>query len=685
MRKILLLVASVLLVGTAEAQIKRPQPQAGPMPTVHVQQPKEFKLKNGLHVLVVEDHKLPRVSYTLTVDVPPYAEGDKKGVSSLTSALAGNGTTKTTKDKFNEEIDFLGANISFWNSGASASGLSKYSERILQLMAEGALYPLFTQEDFKTEQENAIEGLKNADKSVTAIASRVENALLWGKNHPNGEFTTEETLRNITLEDVKKNYKDYFVPEKAYLIIVGDVDYKKVKKSVTKLFKNWKKASMPQSNYPEQTNVNKTQINFVDMPNAVQSEIALVNTYHLPLSHPDYFPLLMANQILGGGGEGRLFLNLREEHGWTYGAYSSAGANKYPTRFKATASVRNTVTDSAVVEFMNEIHKIRTTVPTEEELKLAKAKYIGNFVMETQKPGTIASFALRTRTQNLPSNFYESFIQNINKVTPQDVQRVAEKYFLENNLRIVIAGKGADVADALEKLPYDVTYYDRFATQVEKPVFTKPIPEGVTSQTVIENHINAIGGVDKLKAVKSVAIEAIGTFQGMEITRKTISTSNGHFMLSLNGMGMELMKQVVTPTMGYVSNQGQKQDITGDDLKAAQEKTNVAFNELNDLKNADTFELTSIETLNGEDVYVLKKEQNTTYYSVKSGLKVASTESGEVQGQSFEMTSTYGDYEDVKGIKMPHTLSLPLAPGMEVEFKTTSIKIDEGVSDADFK
>ena len=684
MRKILLLVASVLLVGTAEAQIKRPQPQSGPMPTVHVQQPKEFKLKNGLQVLVVEDHKLPRVSYTLTVDVPPYVEGNKVGVSSLTSAMAGNGTTKTPKDKFNEEIDFLGANIGFWNSGASASGLSKYSDRILELMAEGALYPLFTEEEFKKEQDNAIEGLKNQEKSVSSIASRVENALLWGKNHPNGEFVTEESLKNVTLEDVKKNYKDYFVPGKAYLIIVGDVEFKKVKKSVKKLFKNWEKASMPVSDYPQPVNVSKTQIDFVDMPNAVQSEIALVNTYNLPMSHPDYFPLLMANQILGGGGEGRLFLNLREEHGWTYGAYSSASANKYPTKFKAAASVRNTVTDSAVVEFMNEIHKVRTTVPTAEELQLAKAKFIGNFVMETQKPGTIASFALRTRTQNLPADFYESFIQNINKVTAQDVQKVANKYFLKDNLRIVIAGKGSEVADALEKLPYTVNYYDNFANQVEKPVFSKPIPAGVTAQTVIKNYIDAIGGEQKLKAVKSMSMTAKGAMQGMEITMLHKQTSKGQSFMSMTGMGMELMKQVVTPTMGYMIVQGQRQDLEGEGLKEAQESA-VIFSELKDLEEAASFELTGIETFNGEDAYVLKKDQSTIYYSTASGLKIAATETVEAQGQAFEMSSSYGDYKEVKGIKIPYAVSIPLGPGMSIEFNVTDAKIDEGVTDADFK
>ncbi|HLV50330.1 MAG TPA: pitrilysin family protein [Flavobacterium sp.] len=684
MKKILLLVASVLLVGTAEAQIKRPQPQSGPMPTVHVQKPQEFTLKNGLQVLVVEDHKLPRVSYTLTIDVPPYVEGNKVGVSSLTSAMAGNGTTKTSKDKFNEEIDFLGANIGFWASGASASGLSKYSDRILELMAEGALYPLFTQEEFTKEQDNAIEGLKNEEKSVSAIASRVENALLWGKNHPNGEFVTEESLKSVTLEDVKKNYKDHFVPEKAYLIIVGDVNFKDVKKSVKKLFKDWKKAPMPKSDYPQPQNVNKTQIDFVDMPNAVQSEIALVNTYNLPMSHPDYFPLLMANQILGGGGEGRLFLNLREEHGWTYGAYSSAGANKYPTKFKATASVRNTVTDSAVVEFMNEIHKIRTTVPTTEELQLAKAKFIGNFVMETQKPGTIASFALRTRTQNLPADFYESFIQNINKVTVQDVQKVANKYFLKDNLRIVIAGKGSEVADALEKLPYEVNYYDRFANQVEKPVFSKPIPEGVTAQTVIKNYIDAIGGESKLKAVKSMSVEAKGSMQGMEISMVHKQTSKGQSLMSMTGMGMELMKQVVTPTMGYMTVQGQRQELEGEQLKEAQESV-VIFSELEDMEEASSFELTGIETFNGEDAYVLKKDKTAVYYSAASGLKIASTETVEAQGQSFEMSSSYGDYKEVKGIKIPHKVSVPLGPGMSVEFNVSEVKIDEGVTDADFK
>lgn len=682
MKKIFLLAASVLFVLSAEAQIKRPQPQSGPMPVVNVQKPQEFTLKNGLKVLVVEDHKLPRVSYMLTIDTPPYAEGEKVGVSSLTSAVVGNGTAKTPKDAFNSEIDFLGANINFWNTGASASGLSKYSSRLLELMAEGSLKPLFSAEEFDKAKKQAIEGLKNDEKSVTAVAGRVTDALLFGKQHPNGEFVTEESLNKVTLDDVKQNYASFFVPENAYLIVVGDVKFKDVKKQVEKLFKDWKKAAAPVSKYPEPSEIIKTQIDFVDMPNAVQSEIALVNTVNLKLTDKDYFAGLIANQILGGGGEGRLFLNLREAHGWTYGAYSSLGSGKYTSKFQSSASVRNVVTDSAVVEFMNEIHKIRTQPVTQAELDLAKAKYIGNFVMETQKPGTIASFALRTKTQDLPADFFENYIKNIQAVTAADVQRVAGKYFKADNLRIVIVGKGADVAPTLDRLGYQVNYYDRFGNPVAKPMFKKPAPAGVTSKTVIENHIKALGGEVKLKEVKSVYSVAKGAMQGQELIMTQKQSNKGQLFASLNMQGMELMKQVITPSAGYVLAQGQKQELKGDDLKEAQQSA-VLFDELADLKDAASFTLTGIENFNGEEVYVLKKDKSTTYYSVASGLKVASSETMEAQGQTMEMTTSYGDYKEVKGVKFAHTFTVPMLGN--AEFKISEIKVNEGVSDADFK
>ena len=373
----------------------RTQPKPGPAPKFNFNKPETFKLQNGLTVMVVENHKLPRVSFSLSTDNTPYAEGTKKGVDNLTSALVGNGTLKTPKDKFNEEIDFLGAEINFYSSGASASGLSKYAKRILELMAEGSLSPNFTQEELDKEKEKLIEGLKTDEKNVAAVASRVENVLAFGLNHPNGEYISEQTIKNVTLEDVKLYYNSYFVPENAYLVIIGDVKFKEIKALVESLFGSWSKATAPKLTYSDPKNVQFTQINFVDMPNAVQSEISVVNTTNLKLSDADYFPVIVMNQVLGGDFNSYLNMNLREAHGWTYGARSGIGANKYSAvKFKANSQVRNAVTDSAVVEFLKEIKRIRTELVDAENLKNVKAGYVGKFVMQIEKPQTIAQYAL---------------------------------------------------------------------------------------------------------------------------------------------------------------------------------------------------------------------------------------------------------------------------------------------------
>ncbi len=398
-KKIALLVTSLFFTVIMQAQ-DRPQPQSGPAPKININKPQTFTLPNGLKVLVVENHKLPRVSFNLTIDNTPYAEGNKKGVDNLTSSLIGNGSLTVSKDKFNEEIDFLGANINFFSSGASASGLSKYSKRILELLADGALNPNFSQEELDKEKEKLIENLKTQEKSVTSVAGRVEGVLAYGKNHPSGEYLSEATIKNVTLEDVKNNYTSYFVPENAYLVITGDVKLKEVKKAVEKLFNPWAKATAPKLTYSNPKNVESTQINFVDMPNAVQSEISVINTVDLKMADADFFPVIIANQVLGGDFNSYLNMNLREAHGWTYGARSSVGFDKNQSSlFKANSQVRNMVTDSAVVEFMKEINKIRTEKVADEMLNNVKQGYIGRFVMQVEKPATIARYALNIQTQ----------------------------------------------------------------------------------------------------------------------------------------------------------------------------------------------------------------------------------------------------------------------------------------------
>jgi predicted Zn-dependent peptidase len=551
-------------------------------------------------------------------------------------------------------------------------------------MADGALNPLFVQEEFEKEKEKIIEGLKSEEKSVSAIAGRVENVLTYGKEHYKGEYTSEETLKNVTLNDVILNYNTYFAPSNAYLVIVGDVNFKEVKKEVERLFGKWKKATAPQLNYSDPKDVQYSQINFIDVPNAVQSEIALVNLSNLKMTDKEYFAALLANQILGGGGEGRLFLNLREKHGWTYGAYSSIGSGKYINKFRSGSSVRNVVTDSAIVEVFNELKKIRTELVSEEDLKNAKAKYIGNFVMQIEKPSTIAGYALNKETQGLPEDFYENYIKNINAVTAEDIKNAANKYFLADKTRVVIVGKAGDVLPGLEtmskreKLP--IFYFDKYGNPTEKPEVKKPVPAGVTAQTVLNDYIKAIGGEKAVKNVKTLAVMSAGTVQGtpLELVVKTAPKKLG---VEMKAMGMTMMKQVVNDKEAYMVQQGQRKDFKDQELKDMQAEA-TTFKELG-LLTEKGITLTGIENINGADAYAIKNGKSTYYYDVKTGYKIAEAKELEQGGQKMTQTTYYQDYKDVKGLKFPYKTIMNV--GIEIELITTEVKINEGVTDADFK
>ena len=682
MKKSILILSSLFLTIIMQGQII-PQPKPGAAPTIKIGKPVTFELKNGLKVMVVENHKLPRVSFSLTLDNDPYTEGNKKGVADMTSALMGSGTTKTSKTAFNEEIDFLGANIYFSSNGASASALSKYSGRVLELMADGALNPNFTQEEFDKEKAKFIEGLKANEKSVAAVAARTVDVLTFGKNHPSGEYVSEATLKNVTLADVKTNYNTYFVPSNAYLIIVGDVKFKETKKMVEKFFGSWKRAIAPSISYSDPKDVQYTQINFVDMPNAVQSEVAVINISNLKMTDPDYFAVLIANQILGGDFNSYINMNLREAHGWTYGARSSISGDKRISSFKATTQVRNAVTDSTVVEIFKEFKKIRSEKVTDEMLANVKAGYIGRFVMQIEKPQTVAGYALRIQTQSLPADFYENYIKNISAVTAQDVLRVANKYFLADNSRVVIVGKAADVVPGLEKLKIPVLYFDKYGNPTDKPELKKPVPAGVTAKSVIDNYIKAIGGEKAVSAVKTIVMNGTTTIpQAPSPLSFTVKIdAKGKLMVELAMGTMSLMKQVLNEKGGYVMQQGQRQNIEGTmlaDMKAAA----TPFEELSLSKNQGVT-LESIEFINGKEAYAVKNGKTTRYYDVTSGLKLADSKVMEQGGKSITQITNYGDYKEVKGVKVPFNIIQNV--GFELDIKMSAVKINEGLSDADFQ
>lgn len=263
---------------------------------------------------------------------------------------------------------------------------------------------------------------------------------------------------------------------------------------------------------PLAQNVEKTEINFVDVPTAVQSVISVGNISKLQKKDPLYFAGILGNDILGAGGESRLFLNLREKNGFTYGAYSSLSTGRFTPHFTAHASVRNEVTDKAVIEFMNELNGISKV--TQEELDLVKAKRKGDFIRALENPAMIAEYAIDEIIDQLPQDFYKNYLKSIDNVTISDVNKAVTQNILPNQSRIVIVGKASEVADSVEKLGYPVKYYDREANPTTKPE-AKKIDTNVTVATIGEKYISAIGGKSNVDKVTSVTMNAVGKIQGI--------------------------------------------------------------------------------------------------------------------------------------------------------------------------
>ncbi|MGA0373879.1 MAG: M16 family metallopeptidase [Flavobacteriaceae bacterium] len=689
MKKALILFFCVGFLGSLIAQIDRSvQPQPGPAPEINFGTPKEHRFVNGLTLMVVENHKLPQVSVSLRIDNPLYVEGEKAGLSGLLSRMIGKGSKNIPKDDFEEEVDFMGASLTLNAQGGYANALKRYFPRVFEMMADAALNPLFLEEEFKKEVDKVIEGLKSSEKNVKTAARRVENLLSYGKDHPFGEFVSQESVNKISIDDLDQLYQKNFHPQDAYIIIVGDIDFETAKKLTQKYFGKWPKGRVSSSSFPEPENLAQTQIAFVEMPNAVQSEVSVLSTANIDRKNPDYFALTIANQILGGGGEARLFLNLREDKGYTYGSYSRFNINhKTKSQFRAFAAVRNAVTDSAVIELLYEIDRMNKEIVTNEELKLVKEKYAGSLIRSMEDPENIANFAYNTKTQDLPPNFYNNLLKNIQKVTIEDISRVSKKYFDPNLMRVVVTGKGSDILAPLEKIEFNgnqlkVNYFDKYGNATARPVFFKPLPEGLTAMNVIEGYIESIGGKDKLKTIKTKSSISEASMQGMTLNVSNRQTTKNQMRVEVSMIGNVMQKTVINATKGYNEMQGQKMEMDGEELEKAIKDTQI-FPELG--IDPNQISLKGIVSLDGVDAFEVKWSDNkTVFYAVEDFLKLQTIVTIEIQGQIQSSTTTFSDYKAIEGILFPHLVKQDIGL-KKLDFHVKSIILNEPMPDSLFE
>ncbi len=638
MKKLIsLLLFSFLIVLTTSAQLDRSQrPEPGPAPVIQLGEFDTFTLDNGMKVIVVENRQVPMVTFQLTLDIDPVLEGDAKGYVDFAGQLMREGTKNRSKQEIDEEIDFIGASLSTYSTGMYASSLTRHKDVLLDLMSDILLNPTFPEEELQRRITQTRTGLQGTKTDASAIANNVARTQAFGYEHPYGEVVREETLDNIEVEQLREYYNTYFKPDVAYMVVVGDMDVEEAKQIMDDYFAGWEAGEVPSHTYPTPTPPEGRRVAFAERRGAVQSVVNLTYPVVLTPGHEDAIKVSVMNSILGGGVfSGRLMQNLREDKGYTYGARSSLSTDAVVSRFNARTEVRNEVTDSTVTEILYEMERLIDEPVKENELELIQNFMTGQFARSLESPRTMARFALNIERYDLPEDYYATYLERLNAVTPDEVQQMAQKYLKPNNAIVVVAGNKDEVPETIEKFSAtgEVEFFDAFG-QPYIPAEVSAIPEGVTLETVLNDYYDAIGGKDNFESIEDMTQIMKTTLQGMEITltyyRKSPNLLKVETAMGGNVMSTQLFdgeKAVIESPMG-------KFEFSEGDEEFETMKLQAILNmEMNYQDYGIEKALEGIENVDGKDAYkveVTSPEGVKTheYYDVETGLKVK-TESPE--------------------------------------------------------
>ena len=683
MKKILFSILISAFVISVNAQIDRSKaPAPGPAPVIHIGDYQSFELDNGLKVFVVENHKLPVVTYMISLDNDPVLEGDKVGYVKMTGELLKAGTKNRTKDQIDEDIDFIGANISTSASGIYGRSLKKYSDKLLDLMTDILYNPVFPEDELEKNKKQWITGLKANENDPNSIASNVSRVLLYGKNHPYGEIETEQTINNITVDDCKKYYNTYFSPTVGYLIIVGDVTLKEAKRQANKYFSKWEPKDVPEHKYDFPKGYSSPKVVVANKDGAKQSIIEVTRALDLKPGSEDAIPARVMNTVLGGGSfNSRLFSNLREDKGYTYGAYSSLSTDELVGRFTASASVRNEVTDSAMVQMIKEMNFMRDDKVPEKDLELIKNVMTGSFSRSLESPMTIAGFALNTAKYHLPEDYYKTYLQKLAAVNADDVQRMAQKYIKPDQSVILAVGDVSEIKEKMKQFSPEgkVEQYDYFGNIV----IGTPMPAGLTAKDVIDSYIKARGGKENMEKIKDVKSVSVASLQGMKLKIEAYKKAPNKICVETSMQGNLLSKQVCDGENAKVVSPQGEQKLQGKVLEQMKYDSYL-FPELEYGKEGYKLELLGVEKVDNDPAYKVKVtnpagNSKMLYFSRATGLLVKEVSTSQ-QGAPVAL---FHEYKDVDGVKFPVKVSQSIGPQM-INITVEDIQVNTGIEDSKF-
>ncbi len=469
--KILALAGLVSTVGintlaqkTMNEDFRKTAPAALAPRAFEIPKPFETVLPNGLKVVVFEDKRLPLVSYRLGFKSGTiYDPKDSIGLTAATADLLNGGTKTRSSKQLAEEIEQLGANVSASasedNTIVAASSLTMYGSDVLKLMADMVLNPSYPQSELDLYKKNTIENLKYQRSQPAFLADEQVSKILYGTQPYSVASPSAADVEKITREKLAAFHDKIFAPNNATLVVVGDVNREKLLSEIKDAFGGWKKGTIDEMKFGTPPARTATTLTVVDRPGSLQSNIVLANLA-IERGNPDYFPVLVMNQVLGAGPSARLFMNLREAKGYTYGAYSSFDSKRLAGNFQATAEVRTPVTGDSLKEFFYELNRIRAEKATEKELKDAKSFLTGVYPLRAETQEGLTNLLVSQQLYNLPADYLQTYRDKVNAVTLDDVERVAKKYITSDKIAIVIVGDAGEILPQIKPYSQKIEIFD---------------------------------------------------------------------------------------------------------------------------------------------------------------------------------------------------------------------------------
>lgn len=459
--KTLSLALLAALSTTAFAAIDRTKkPDPDPAPAASFPDYRTETLPNGLKVFVIEDDRKPTVNFRFIIRSGTATDGAKTGTAQFVAGLLNRGTEKRDAATFAVETDSIGVRVegAAGPDGISvaASGLTKYTDQLLDLLSDALLHPTFPEDQFVRLQRQTLSALNAEKQQPESLANKLSGKVMYG-SFPYGDYLTPEAVKALKREDLAAFHHTYFLPNNASLAIVGDVKAAEILPLIQKTFGGWTKGEIPALKLPEIPQIHGLTIHLVDRPGSVQSNIIVCATGPAR-NFPDLPEVNVLTSTLGGGFSGRLFQNLREKHGWTYGSSCAFDYKKLAGTFEAQAETRNEVTAPAVSEILKEIARIRDEAATDKEISLQRQYNVGNYLLSLENSGRTAQRVQDIDLYGLPTDFYKTYARRMSETTPAKVQELAKKYLPTSDIAVIVVGEAKEIQPELEKIGKVVVY-----------------------------------------------------------------------------------------------------------------------------------------------------------------------------------------------------------------------------------